>query len=659
MRYCQKTINMLRADGSPKQEPLLKLCALLCIAFCLLVFPALSVAQTNAASGLPLPEARAHRLPSLFEGDQQLNLDAPMGVLTVSAGSQIGPEQLLQSPLAGKFVAWQPGMALPTSELQDAWLRLQLPIQSRPQSWFLRIPRLALDKVTLFQAAPGNPAVWTQQSAGTDVPHSSWPVRSRDPIFEISTRSDQTQTLFVRLQHGKAITEGVQLIHSADFGNGANHAGTLSGLTIGIFLVLTLISLISWRINRSSQLGWFALLCLAMLVTQLTVSGYMLMRVWPNSVYLAKTAGWVVPLMGLAALARFALSVSYARDLSRPIYFALCSLVAVCALASLGILATPHDFPREALNALYAAGMLLIIGSLAWIASRSLSWLWFIVASLVPLILSGLTRLAYNLGWVANMELALLAGVISAALGLICIYATLVTQQRQRIVTVQREDALETTDISTGLFNERIVRARLPQIIVRSKRASSGNGCGAILVRWLDFEQVMATASTIERGRIFAHLGNRLSRLAREIDTVGRFAEDQFIFLVEAPVSHEQLSALASKILTTCMRPSPALPEQKGFDMHLAVWLSSELPSDAPSALELLKTRINQMREGTQRRVQFINTPLSTAPTLDQSDPEHAKKLVEKINELEKTHGLPTIEIKSRKVDQNSANAGS
>ncbi len=580
----------------------------------------------------------------MFEASQRLSLDAPMGVLTLPRRDATLPQQLLQSPLAAQFTAWHPGMVLPTSALQDIWLRLQLPVQSRPQSWMLRIPRLNLEKATLFQGTPGNPAEWQQQSAGTDVPNSSWPVRARDPIFEISTRSDQTQVFFIRLQNAKPITENIQLIHSADFGNGANFAGTLNGLIIGVFTMLTLICLISWRINSNSHFGWLALVSFSVLLTQLTVSGYMLVRVWPSSVYLAKTAGWVMPLLSLAALTRFALSVSYARDLSKPIFYVLWSLIALCGMASLGILAMPADFPREPLNAAYAIGVLIVLGSLAWIAWRSQRWLWSIVASLLPVILSVLARLAYNKGWVAHMEIALLAGVVTAGLGLIGIYATLIGHQRQRAALTHNEDALETTDAATGLFNERIARARLPQIILRSKRA--GHACGAILVRWVGAEPLMANVSIIERGRIFAHLGNRLNRLARDIDTVARFGDDQFLFLVEAPVSQEQLTALASKILTTCMRPSPALPENKGFDLHLAVWLSSDMPTDAHGAFELLKTRINQMREGTQRRVQFINTPLSTAPVLDQSDPEHAKKLLEKINALEATQELPTINLK-------------
>lgn len=569
-----------------------------------------------------------------------------MGVLALPKSKNLTPDQLLLSPFNAQFSPWQMGMALATSTQQDVWLRLQLPQQSRPQSWMLRIPRHTLEKATLFQTEPSNPEVWREQSAGIDLPSSSWPVRARDPIFEISTRSDQTQLFFIRLQNNKAITENIQLIHSADFGNGANYAGTLSGLIMGIFTMLTLISLISWRINRNSHFGWLALFSFSVLIAQLTVSGHMFMRIWPGSVYLAKTMGWVLPLLSLAAMARFALSVSYARDLSKPVYYGLWSLIALCGSISIGILAMPTGFPREPLNAVYAFGMLAILASLSWIAWRSQRWLWLIVISLLPVIVSVLARLAYSQGWVAHMELALLAGVITAALGLISIYGILVSHQRQRMTSVQREDTLETTDPATGLFNERIARARLPQIILRSNRA--GNGCGAILVRWVDSAQVMASVSIIDRGRIFANLGNRLNRLARDIDTVARFGDDQFLFLVEAPVSREQLSALASKILTTSMRPSTALGEMKGFDMHLAVWLSSEVSADANGTLELLKTRINQMREGTQRRVQFINTPLSTAPVLDQSDPEHAKKLLAKINALEATQELPTINLQPR-----------
>ncbi len=563
-----------------------------------------------------------------------------MGVLVVPKEKVIAPEQWMQAGWALQFAPWQPGMILPTSKQQDVWLRLQLPLQSRPQSWMLRIPRLTLEKATLYQATPSNPTVWQQQSAGIEVPNSSWPMRTRDPVFEISTRSDQAQTFFIRLENALPITENIQLIHSSDFGNGANYAGTLNGLIIGVFTILTLVSAASAKINRNAHFGWFALFSFSMMIAQLNGSGYMIMRVWPDSVYLAKTMGWVLPFASLAALARFAISISHARDLSRAVFGSFWAVIAISFLMGASVLVFPETIPREPLNAIFATGMLTVLGGLMLIARRSQTWLWWLVISLIPVILSVLARLAYNLGWVAHMELALLAGVITASIGLLGIFAAMVFYQRQRMLATQLEDELETKDAATGLFNDRIARARLPQIILRSKRFEQT--CGAILIRWLDFGEMMSHGSATDRGRIFAHLGSRLRRLARDIDTVARLDDDHFIYLLEGPVSREQLNALASHILTTCMRESTLMPNKAGFQLHLALWVSSEVPAEATEVFELLKTRINLMRTGTQRRVQFVDSAQNTG---SQETPlsRNGQELVAKINAIEASQGLPTL----------------
>jgi two-component system, sensor histidine kinase LadS len=612
-----------------------------------LLWACLSLQQAFAQTAASIPNNSGFPLPSLFADHRRLNLEVPLGVLALPTAQAPTPELLLQSPLNNQFKPWQLGMSLPTSRQQDVWLRLELPKEITPHSWMLRIPRITLQKATLYQRSPDGSGSWVTQVAGTLVPNSTWPVRSRDPIFEISTRSDQTQLFFIRVQNASPVTENIQLIRSSDFGSGANYAGTLNGLIIGLFGLLTLISLISWRINRNSHFAWFALFSAAIMLAHLTLSGYMILRIWPNSVFMAVSMNWVMPLVALATLTRFAVSVSYAKDLSKPVNYALWSVVIVCGLLSAGVLSAPIDFPRTVLNAAYATGMLVVLGSLCWIAWRSQHWLWWIVASIFPIILSAMTRLAYNQGWVAHVELALLAGVLSAMIGMVCIYTTLIAQQRQRAAAAHRENALETADGATGLYAERIARARLPLMILRSQRFN--NACGVIMVRWTGFQSTMSGASAVDRGRIFAHLGNRINRLARDVDTAARFGDDRFIFLVEAPITRKQLTDLASRILASCMRPSLAMPDQKGFDLHMALWLSSELPADADQVLELLKTRISQMQDGTQRRVQFISVPLSTAPPTDQNDPEHGSRLVEKINALEATQVLPTIDLKPKK----------
>jgi len=366
---------------------------------------------------------------------------------------------------------------------------------------------------------------------------------------------------------------------------------------------------------------------------------------------------WVIPLLSLAALARFALSVTFAKQLSKPIHYALWAVIGVSTLLSAIVMMMPGSYAREPLNILYALGMLTVISALAWIAWRSQHWLWLLVISLIPVCFSVVVRLAYNFGWFNHVEQAMLAAVITTSLGLVVSYTALVLHQRERLSALQHKNALETRDTATGLFNERVAKARLPQIILRSKRFAQP--CGAIMVRWVDMNRTMQDASVTDRGRIFAHLGNRLGRLARDIDTVARMGDDVFVYLVESPVTREQLSELASHVLTTCLRPSHFVPDQKGFDMHLAIWLSSETEVEAEQALELLQTRLNQMRDGTQRRVQFVDTSLSTGSGVDKTGAESGQQLVDKINALEASQGLPRIALPERKTLENQSEDGS
>jgi hypothetical protein len=124
--------------------------------------------------------------------------------------------------------------------------------------------------------------------------------------------------------------------------------------------------------------------------------------------------------------------------------------------------------------------------------------------------------------------------------------------------------------------------------------------------------------------------------------------DDLFLFLVEAPVRREDLNALASHIISTCMRSSAMMPDNKGFNLHLAMWISTETDMAATDVMDTLKTRITQMRVGSQRRVQFVDTPMSPASSLDTLPPDQAQLLVQKINSLEATQGLPSIQLPPR-----------
>ncbi len=586
-------------------------------------------------------------IPSLFASSQTLPLAEPVSLLVAPSKPELQPTELGDDALKAQFAPWQQGNALPTQDGKHVWMRIVLPATAEPQSWMLRVPRLTLSKATLWSTPTQGTGTWTSQSAGVSLPNSTWPLRTRDPVFELTTSQSGSRLVYLQLEHRTPVTEGIQLIRLKDFSDGANYAGALTGTIMGVFGVFFILSLLSAWVSRSNHFVWFALFAFSVMLTQLTLSGFMILRVWTNSVFLAQTMGWVLPLLSLATLARFAMSVSYAKEISKPIYFGLWAMIGICALMAIAVMLSPNQYPLAVLNVFFVSGMLFVMGAMSWIAWRSQTWLWVIVGSMIPIVLSAAGRIAYNFGWVAHAEVAMFLGVVTACIGLAVIYSALVNHLRFSSSGHLQQQQLQVRDPATGLYNERIARARLPQVLVRAKRFSKP--CGVMLVRWTDFAEVMKHSSSTHRGRIFSHLGTRLGRLARDIDTVARFGDDCFIFIVEAPTTREHMNSLAVHILSSCLRPSTEMLNNAGFSLHIAVWLSSEVIADSDQALEMLKTRINQMHEGTQRRVQFVDTPLSTGSAGGKQ--EKMQQLIEKINSIEATQVLPTISTSSRTID--------
>jgi two-component system, sensor histidine kinase LadS len=277
-------------------------------------------------------------------------------------------------------------------------------------------------------------------------------------------------------------------------------------------------------------------------------------------------------------------------------------------------------------------------------ALRSQSWLWFVVAGFAPLTLSMLARLAYNVGWLAHVELAQLVSVISGCLGMMVVYASMILRSRESYAAFEREAALSNVDISTGLTLGRIAEIRLPQVLQRSYRF--GKPCGVVMVRWLNYGAQLGPMSSAQRGAVLAHFGARLRRLARDIDTVARYDDDHFLYLIESPMTRETVNDLGMKILSTCMRPSVPLGNGDVYNVHVAMALISGGNMSAKEVIESLLTRINQMDVSTPRRMQFIDSPLTTRPPYEGpqgASVRNSEALVAKINEIEANPIMPTL----------------
>jgi two-component system, sensor histidine kinase LadS len=586
--------------------------------------------------------ATGQELGQVFDDSRTLALAAPLQWQVLPKNTVRNPDEFDSLGFAQNFATLRPQQALPTARSNDVWLRFALPATATPQMWYLRIPRLQVERVTLY--FQDEQKVWRQQVAGDDLPMVRWPLVTRNPSFELGTKIDRPQQYFLKLEHRIPITERPQLVAPSDYIDGAQRVGTLVGLMFGLFGLLTVLGLVTARLYRNSQYAWYGLMVAMLLLSQLTLVGYAGLRLWPSSVYLNKIMPALASLWTLAAITWFTTQVSYAKLTSPRIYKCSVGLVAVLLLTSLAYAVYYHDFPRDALLLLAGCAMLWNLGSMVWMAWRAQSLLWFVVAGMAPLTVAMLARLTYYIGWLAHVELTQLFGAMAACLGMMVVYAGMIMRSRETYAALERETALAHTDISTGLTLARIAAIRLPQVLTRSKRF--GKPCGVVMVHWLGYDAQLQPMSSAQAGAVLAHFGARLRRLARDIDTVARYDNDHFLFLVEAPVSREALNDLGTKILSTCMRPSVQLGNGDIYNVHVAICLATGDTLAANQVVETLRTRLNQMDPGTARKVQFVDAPLSTRPPSD--GPESTgnlsgQALVAKINAIEASPILPTV----------------
>jgi two-component system, sensor histidine kinase LadS len=587
--------------------------------------------------------AAGEQLGRLFEDSQTLTLNEPLQWQVLPKNAVLNPADFANNGLAAAFALLAEKQTIDLSQGKEAWLRFAVPATANPQMWYLRIPRFNVQRVTFY--FQNEKQQWMQLEAGEDIPMNQWPLLTRNPSFELSTRVDKPQQFYLKFENRNTITERPQLISPGDYIDGAQRVGTLSGLMFGLFGLLTLLGLLTARLYRNNQYAWFALMVGMLLLAQLTLLGYSGMRIWPASVYLNKVMPVLLPLLTVAAATWFTTQVSYSRN-SAPIIFKISIFLMVtlfCLVVGFAILV--ERFPREVIPPLVAAALLWNVGSMVWLAWRTQAWLWFVVAGFGPLTIAMMARLAYNLGWLAHAELAQLFGVITGCLGMMVVYAGMILRSRESYAAVERESALAHTDISTGLSLPRIINVRLPQVLTRSKRF--GKPCGVAMVHWLGYENQLAPMSSAQRGAVLAHFGARLRRLARDIDTVARIDNDHFIFLVESPITREVLNELGIKILSTCMRPSVQLGGGDVFNVHVALAITSGAGTTAKDVLESLRTRLEHMDINTPRRVQFVDSALSTRPPGEGADSTGStlsrEEIVAKINAIEANPILPTL----------------
>ena len=541
------------------------------------------------------------------------------------------PDAFVARPQEWMFEPYTASMVLPTRDGRDVWVKFSFAATPAPQSWVIRIPRITVQKVSLYSL--NDLGRWEFKSAGNLLAPSAWARQTLAPSFEVITGSSDT-SYFLRFEHHSPLAEGPELLSGLDFSNIAARASALIGTALGMFGLMMVACLFTYAISRNSVFLWLATFNASLLLLNLTQLGYGGWRLWPGSSYINTSMSWIAPLLAMAAGSWFFARATYARHSHKTIYGLLIGVTGANVLVGIVKLTLDDALPSVVLNVWAALVVLTVLAVLAWLSLRGTHWNARLMAGALPISTAAGLRIANSYGWLAYGDWVQAASVLLSQLGVLWLFMILVWRSRNALVAKELSNALANNDPATGLIMPRVAKIRMTQMLLRSDHLRLG--CGVVMLRWVHFADLMSSQSPQLQEDMRRQFGRLVVGLIRDVDTAAVLGDGYFLLLIEGPVDRSSLASLSTQILSACIRLSGRFELPHAFELNVAIWHADMSASTTPAVIDALRTKLSQMPAGTKRPVQFVDNVDSAAdPERSQEFAERRNELVAKINALE------------------------
>ena len=575
---------------------------------------------------------------SRFDGNgAQPVLSQPLEwVSATSAEASSLPGAFTVSPAAWAFAPYSAKTILPTAAGRHVWLRFTLAPTPAAQSWIIRVPRLTVQKISLYDLTFSG--FEPQQSAGLAIAHNAWSRSTRTPSFEVVTGNVE-KTFYLRLEHHSPMPERPELMSQSDFTGGAEQISILIGLLLGTSGMLMIACTAAFSATRQVVFISLAAFVAGTLLHYLVLMGYGGWWLWPGNAHITQAMQWSAPLLNMAACCWFFAQASRASDISKSAYHLLCLVALACVALALARFVNIDQIERKFFTYWALFVLFVIVAVMLWLSARGMRGTLWLLAGLSPIAAAGASRLAYNAGWLTSIESTLVTSVFLTQLGLASLLVALVWRNRAALISSELATALNGLDASSGLVHKRAALIRLTQMLSRATQLKLG--CGVIMVRWLNYAELMGKLSPERQNAMLRHLGQVFNRVARDVDTAARLEDDYFLILVEGPISRTTLSSLSTQILTACIRASDKFGQPNSFDFHIAIWQGALVSESAEAVIEALNTRLNQMSFGTKRPVQFVDVASSDRDA--EADQELAQRRQDVMAKIDAIEASPSV----------------
>lgn len=556
----------------------------------LLALPLLWLALLTAAQPLLTLDAASEQ-PRRLGSQAQYWID-PTGQAT--------PDAVLRLP-ASAWQATQADQIFPLhTEAEALWLRLRTPpIGPAHRHWYVEIPYANLDRVTLF--VQGEDGRWSRQDAGDTLPVAEWALPHRQPLLRLQPRAEAPVTHLLRIDHANPTSVPVLVAEERQLLRRERAVALGLGLYFGISALALLVALSSALRWRDLAFGLYALFVLLKALSAASFSGLLGLALWPQYAALNHHAAMVLPLLTLAAAVAFVVAATDLRLRSARLFMGACGVAATGLLLALATPWLPATWADELIGVYAVAALLLGVGVPAWALAHgdryAPAWLAGMACLAAPasvFILRMFQLAPVGLG----TRFALLGG---AALQLGILMLALLLRARHRGLTAQRLRGLDRVDPATGLSTPAVVMERLQRMTARAQRQQ--HQIAVLLIDWTNARELRQLFGRRVDQEMPLRLANRLLKVVREIDTVGRLGEHRFVMLIEGPVTLEAIEDQAQRALAHGLRPVSGRPEGWRPRLRMALGVMPRDGRQPGLLLDKLALMLDTVPPGDRRRL--------------------------------------------------------
>lgn len=469
---------------------------------------------------------------------------------------------------------FSPASATQTYRLGHGALWQRLTIGSLPagQRWYLQVGFHGVDEVSLFYQ--DDSGLWVGQQAGDHVAVADWAIRDRIPVFALDGAS-APRDYWLRIANWP-LPVGAQLLllREDELTAWRNGGNLLLGAYFGLALLVVYISAMGARQYADRAFAMYSLYASMAMMVQVCFTGIGGLFLWPHSPWWNNAAAFIFSMLACATGALLLREVCSIHRLSpRLDRFVLC-WAAFGVLWGVGYVAWPSSAGFGVLTAYQVACLLLLMVICVWCHRNGERWALHLGLSFLPVLVTAPFPILRNLGLLPTSFFTQYALAIGAALEIPLQLWVLSRRAHEISEAGVRANAMQTLDPLTGLPPRNVLLGRLRDALRRAQRGN--HHCAVLAINLANHGEILASHGRDAADRALVLAGARLTRVARDVDTVSRIDLCQFTMLMEGPVSPDQVAALATQAVARGLNPSPKLPGGVTLKFHVVSMLAPD-----------------------------------------------------------------------------------